>query len=108
MAKKSLRASMKKMRKKMRKKMTQMVKQFGTKKPKRKSMRYKQPKRTSMSKKASQTKKKKSTKRKPTEWQKLVMKVYLDMKKKDPSVIYKDAFPEAAKLYKKQSGGKCK
>lgn len=85
----------------MRKKMTQMKRSMkqsmnrGTKKPTRKSMRK-------PARKPVRKPKRKSTKNK-SEWQKLVMEVYNDMKKQDPSFMLKDAYPIASKMYKKQS-----
>ena len=40
-------------------------------------------------------------KRKPTAWNKHAMKVYNEMKKKDPTTLFKDALKAAKKTYKK-------
>jgi len=45
---------------------------------------------------------KKQSKRKPTEWNKFSMKVYKEMKAKDPKVKFSDALKRAGKTYKKK------
>ena len=39
-------------------------------------------------------------KRKPTEWNKFSMKVYKEMKAKDPEVKFSEALKKAGKIYK--------
>ncbi len=51
----------------------------------------------------SKTKKKaKKSKRVPSEWNKFSMKIYKEMKSKDPEVRFSAALKKAGKLYKKK------
>ena len=120
MRKGSKMAKRKPMRKPMRK---------GSKMTKRKPMRKPMRKGSKMTKRKPMRKplpKKKTQKKQTevTEWRRLLMKVYNDMKKQDPSFQFKDAYPIASKIYNKndppaweskmktldltkQQGGKC-
>lgn len=47
-------------------------------------------------------KKKQQAKRKPTEWNKFSMKVYKEMKAKDPEVKFSEALKKAGKIFVKK------